>query len=142
MADKDFERQVAELEKLTGDPSSQTDLGSRLVREVAKAVMAERRGEEIGAPDVELAIRKGDVVPAQFQDRVRTDEAGRALQDVTIQSQNLIIWLRVWIRFWLRILAPFELRTTPLNGFEDFNERVSFSTDELEMFDRLRKITG
>lgn len=144
MADKDaLERQVASLEKLAGDKAAQQDLGKRLIKEVAEAVLAERRGEEIKNPDVELAIRKGDPVPPQFQDRVKMDDAGRALQDVTVQTQNLVIWLRIWIRFWLRIVWPWDiLATTPLNRFEDFSEQVRFAPEEIQMFDRLRKIPG
>lgn len=140
MKHDDFEHQIEALEKLAGDKSAQQDIGKRLVGEVARAVIAERKGEEIDTPDVELAIRKGDMVPAQFQDRIRTDEAGRALHDATLQTQNLIIWLRVWLRLWLRIIWGFDIRATPLNRFDDFAEQVSFSNDEIQLLDRLRRI--
>lgn len=140
MKTQDFEQQIEALEKLAGDKSAQQDIGKRLVEEVARAVIAERKGAEIDNPDVELAIRKGDLVPPQFQDRVKTDEAGRALHDATLQTQNLIIWLRVWLRLWLRIIWGFDVNATPLNRFEDFAEQVTFSRDEIEMLDRLRRI--
>ena len=113
MSDKDFERQVEALEKLAGDKGAQQELGKRLVEEVAHAVMAERKGAEIDNPDLEFAVRKGDPVPPQFQDRIKTDKAGLALQDATIQTQNLIIWLRVWLRFWLRIILKTPLLDIP-----------------------------
>lgn len=142
MSDKKFEQQIEAIEKLAGDKGAQQEIGKRLVQEVAKAVINERKGAEIDEPDVELAIRKGDLVPPQFQDRIRTDEAGRALHDATLQSQNLIIWLRVWLRLWLRIIWGFELAQTPLNRFDDFAEVVDFHPDEIKMLDRLRKIAN
>lgn len=142
MSDQDFERQVEALERLSEDKGAQQQIGKRLVEEVAKAVMAERKGEEIDNPDVELAVHKGDLVPPQFQDRIKTDEAGRALHDATIQSQRLIFWLRIWLRLWLRIIWGFELANSPLNRFDDFAEKVNFSVDEHQMFDRLRKIAN
>ncbi|MGH1368718.1 MAG: hypothetical protein ACRBCL_08885 [Maritimibacter sp.] len=141
MSDKDFERQVETLEKLASDKGAQQDLGKRLVEEVARAVMAERKGAEIDNPDVELPIRVGDLVPEPFRDRVKVDEKGRALHDATIQSQNLVIWLRIWLRMWLRIYMPWDIYTTPLNRFEDFHEKINFSDVEVNALERLRKLT-
>jgi hypothetical protein len=137
-----FSTQVEALEKLASDKSALSDIGSRLVREVARAVAAEKRGEEIAHPDTEIQIRKGMDVPAQLRDHVKTDAEGRALDDVLVQSQNLIIWLRIWFRFWLRIIWGDIFRTSPLNDFRDFHDRLSFSTDEMKLLDRLGKLAG
>lgn len=138
----DFETQIKELERLAGNAKAQQELGSRLVKAVAGEVMAERRGQEIERPDTEIAIRKGDLVPPEFQDRIKVDEAGRALHEATVQSLSLVIWLRVWLKIWLRIGWNFALERTPLNQFRDFAERISFSPDELKQIDRLRQIRG
>lgn len=49
-----------------------------------------------------------------------------------------MIWLRIWIRFWVRFWIPWILNETPLNRFDEFRERVSFSPDEVDLMNRLR----
>jgi hypothetical protein len=135
-----FESQVESIEELARNEKTQMEIGRRLVQEVAQAVLLERKGAEIKDPDVELNIRKGDLVPAQLAGRVATDAEGRALQDAAVQYQNLVIWIRFWIRFWVRISFPWVFRDMPLNRFEEFHERVAFSTEELKLIERLRSV--
>jgi hypothetical protein len=103
-------------------------------------VYEEKQGSEISNPDLELVLRKGDTVPAQFRNQVETDAEGRALNDAVVQYLNLRIWIRIWIRFWLRIIFDTTLETTPLNQFQEFADQIRFSDEEMKLVDRLRKL--
>ncbi len=138
---KDFEATVKALEEMSKDKAALSDIGSRLVKQVAQAVAEEKRGLQIDDPDMEVAIRKGDIVPAQLADRVKVDAAGRALEDFTAQFQNLAIWLRIWVRIWVRI-GGIIWRDTPLYRFEEFADRIAFDDAEVKLLNRLGKIAG
>ncbi len=138
---KNFEATVKALEEMAKDKAALSDIGSRLVKQVARAVAEEKRGTMIENPDLEVAIRKGEVVPAQLSDRIKVDAAGRALEDVTAQIQNLAIWLRVWVRIWVRF-GGIIFRDSPLNQFEDFADRIRFDDVESKLLTRLGKIAG
>lgn len=141
MEKKNLKAQVEALEKLAKDPKSQQELGKRLIQEVAKAMYEERKGLEISNPDAEIPIKKGDMVPLQLRDQIKTDEAGFALQDALVQNLNLRIWFRIWVRFWFRIIidVPF-FETSPLNSFKDFSEAIGFSDEEAQLVNRLKDI--
>jgi hypothetical protein len=79
MDTKTLENQVAALEKLAADEKLQQQLGSSLVQSVSSAVYKEKQGSEISDPDLELVLRKGDTVPAQFRNQIETNAEGRAL---------------------------------------------------------------
>lgn len=140
MDSKAFESQVVALEKMAGDAKLQQQLGSRLLQSVARAVYEEKQGSEISEPDLELVLRKGDTVPAQFRDQVETDAEGRALSDAVVQYLNLRIWIRIWLRLWLRIIIDTTLQMTPLNTFREFADNIRFSDEERQLVDRLRKL--
>ena len=135
-----LQNQVNALEKLAGDKASQQDLGKRLVQEVAQAVYEEKKGMEITNPDLQLVVKKGDVVPAQVRDQVPTDAQGMALQDALVQYLNLRIWLRIWARFWFRVIFDTTFETSPINRFRDFADQLAFSDEEAALVGRLQKI--
>ena len=135
-----LQNQVSALEKLAGDKTAQQDLGKRLVQEVAQAVYEEKKGMEITNPDLQLVVKKGDVVPAQVRDQVPTDAQGMALQDALVQYLNLRIWLRIWARFWFRIIIDTTFETLPINRFRDFADQLAFSDEESALVGRLQKI--
>lgn len=136
----ELKNQIAALEKLAKDEKSQQELGKRLIQEVAQAIYEEKRGVEIANPDLEMIFKKGEEIPIQFRDRIKTDADGRAIDDFAIQYLNLRIWFRIWIRFWARFVfrVPF-LETNPLNRFQDFADRLKFSEDEISLIDKLKK---
>ena len=136
---KNFEQTVKALEEMSKDKAALSEIGSRLVKEVAQAVADEKRGAEIANPDMEVAIHKGDIVPAQLAGRIKTDLEGRALEDFTAQFQNLAIWLRVWIRIWVRF-GGIIWRDNPLYRFEDFADRIAFDDAEVKLLGRLGKL--
>jgi hypothetical protein len=142
MAHEKFQNRVEGIEKLAQDESAAQELGKRLVQQVALAVAEEKRGLEISKPQLEMLIQKGQPVPAQFQGQVGTDEEGLALRDTVVQYLNLQIWIRIWLRIWARISLPFVVATTPLNRFQEFADRIDFSSDEQHLLDRLGKIAG
>jgi hypothetical protein len=141
MEQTNFSNQVLALEKLAGDETSQQELGKRLLQEVAKAVYEEKQGSEISNPDLELVLKKGDAVPAQFRGQVETDAEGRAVRDAVVQYLNLRIWIRIWLRLWLRIIIDTTFETNPLNRFQDFADQIRFSPEEAELMNRLQKIS-
>lgn len=136
-----LKNQVEALEKLAGDKAGQQELGRRLLQEVAQAVYEEKQNIEMSNPDFEMTVKKGDPVPDQLRDQVPTDAQGRAITDTLVQQLNLRIWFRLWIRFWLRIIFGTRFATTPLTRFQDFADRVRFSSEETELIERLRKFS-
>jgi hypothetical protein len=141
--DETLRQQVTALQEMSDDREVQQALGKRLLEQVAAAIADEKRGVEIADPDFEMGIQKGDIVPAQFRDRVATDAEGRALQDFTAQAQSLIIWLRVWIRFWLRVIVVGPVfRGVPLQRFEEFTDRLAFEPEEIALIRQLRQLSG
>ncbi|MEE9455512.1 MAG: hypothetical protein V3V13_14195 [Paracoccaceae bacterium] len=140
MASGKFEQTVKALEEMAKDKSAINDIGSRLIKEVANAVAQDKRGAEIGEPDMELAIRKGDLVPAQLAGKVKTDIEGRAVEDFTAQLQSLVFWLRIWIRIWVRFGGGIIFRDSPLYRFEEFADRVTFDDSEIQLMNRLGKL--
>jgi hypothetical protein len=137
-----FQQQVEALQKLADDSKTHAELGKRLVKEVARAVMEEKEGLPISEPDVEIPIMKGDLVPDQLRAQIPTDAQGRALNDTLVQSLNLRIWLRIWIRFWLRIIvATPQFATTPTAPFLEFADQVRFTPEESTLITRLKRIT-
>ena len=142
MAERNLSEQVVALEKLSMDTKVHEELGKRLVQETARAIYEEKQNIEMSNPDTEITIRQGDPVPDQLRDRIPTDSQGRALTDTLVQNLNLRIWIRIWIRFWLRIIFGTRFATTPLNQFQDFADRVKFTSEENEMISRLRRISS
>ena len=139
MEKKNLKEQIDALEKLAKDPKSQQEIGKRLIQEVAKAMYEERKGLEISNPDAEIPIRKGDMVPLELRDQIKTDEGGLALQDALVQNLNLRIWFRIWVRFWFRIIIDIpRFETSPLNSFREFTEAIGFSDEERQLVDRLK----
>jgi len=137
MANEHFHQQVEGIESLAGDTPAVTELGRRLIQQVAVAVAEEKRGAEISNPSMEMTIAKGQPVPAQFLDQVKVDANGLAAADTVVQYLNLVIWLRIGVRIWARIFLPFFVSTTPLNRFQEFSDRIKFSHDEKALLDRL-----
>jgi hypothetical protein len=135
-----LQNHVAALENLAADSKAQQDLGRRLIQEVAQAVYEEKKGEEISNPDLQLVVKKGDVVPLQVRDQVPVNAEGVALQDALVQYLNLRIWLRIWVRFWFRIIIDTTFETLPINRFKDFADQLAFSDEEAALVGRLRKI--
>lgn len=139
--DEKLRHQVAALEEMSGDPETQRALGKRLLEQVAAAIEDEKRGREIAEPDVEMVIRKGTSVPPQLRDRVETDAEGRALYDFTVQALSLPIWIRIWLRIWVRLGTETFFRDIPLQRFEEFTDRMTFDTEELNFIRQLRRLS-